>query len=745
MSQTINLRGLRDQLCSSSPPELIDDSPPVLYKPEKDRKFVEPRLKFVPQGSIYESGSSKLSADWDTPVIIISAPGAVGKSALAKELSSTSSFPLWDLSRIKIADGTFPGTIVNSFGAESLSYIMEGLRQGKQGFILDAFDEAEMTSGSDQVNNFVSSIWKRVKNVRNPCIVLLARGETAEYLKLIIESESNRKKAYSVFEIDYFNYEKSKEFTKLYGSSKSEKVKDHEGPFEDSVDKIFESIYEAFGFPKDKAWNNSTFRSFLGYAPVLQAIATYLASFDNFLEAQQSVEDGFLESGDFNVASKIMNDLILREKNDKVLPPVRNRLKDRIDDWDGWNDLYSKKEQIIRLLALVEIGEDFGTSDEYSPEMPGWVEEEYREVLKTQLTQHPFLQKGEDFGGPAFKDFVYASVLRSNRVDLRGVASEAMVRPEYVPTPLLLRFYRAEESDVGSGGDGDVNVFDADHFGYMYESFASGASVDGPDNLVVVTPPSPSTNEKLHSVEFYPPSDEANESNGEDDEVFSLYANTEGENNDIRIPRRVEHASIYSDNKVVIGSDNNPFEISDTEIFCEKLEIRSQKIIVRAKSKSHSVVLRSRSKPDIPPNMEIKVRSDEKEEECLKVYWPGGKSYPWSKYYKNIFDKGDISIDDTFYALRRILMCFRRDRRDNLARHKDMIDQRVVGKSQTKIEAFRFLKEKGVIYEENYLYKVDINKARENDINWSLIHEDIDPSEEEADVKKNLRKYLSDG
>ena len=54
-----------------------------------------------------------------TSVVLLSAPGAVGKSTLASELSFRSGAKLWDLSKIQVGDRTFPGTIMEAYGYQA--------------------------------------------------------------------------------------------------------------------------------------------------------------------------------------------------------------------------------------------------------------------------------------------------------------------------------------------------------------------------------------------------------------------------------------------------------------------------------------------------------------------------------------------------------------------------------------------------------------------------------------------------
>jgi hypothetical protein len=50
-----------------------------------------------------------------TSVVLLSAPGAVGKSTLAKELAYASGGLLWDLSKFQVGSSTFSGTLLDAY------------------------------------------------------------------------------------------------------------------------------------------------------------------------------------------------------------------------------------------------------------------------------------------------------------------------------------------------------------------------------------------------------------------------------------------------------------------------------------------------------------------------------------------------------------------------------------------------------------------------------------------------------
>ncbi len=75
-------------------------------------------------------------------VILISAVGATGKSALAQVLSHQTRLPLLDLGKHKpVADNTLTGLLTNTFQVEDLSSIFKSIGKGGFGVIIDGIDE----------------------------------------------------------------------------------------------------------------------------------------------------------------------------------------------------------------------------------------------------------------------------------------------------------------------------------------------------------------------------------------------------------------------------------------------------------------------------------------------------------------------------------------------------------------------------------------------------------------------------
>lgn len=485
MESIINVESLLEMLADGQGQDLTNEAHVAVSMPQTDKAFLAPHLKMV-------HGSAPF------PIVILSAPGAVGKTALAKYLSARKSCYLWDLSKLKLGDNSLVGTIAQCFGADRLSGILTALKEGKMCFVIDAFDEAEILSGWDKVEGLLDEICRCASSSSlRASFVLLARSETASLLGFYIDEEGRYKQPYLMLEIDYFNYEQARRFIYLQVEkiardtddvALSKRLVQYQTPFLEAVDSIFDSIYRAFSLKPENAWRSRALCSFLGYAPVLQAIAAYLATFSNYQDVQRRIGEGMLSVESAKVASSIMHDLLVREQ-EKVALALKGRKTTESSQWEDWDNIYSPEEQLRRVMAYVVKGPEALSLGLASKGIPAWLVEQYSQCLSSFLPQHPFL-RGHAFTGPAFRDYVLALFLQQDE-NSKLKARAFMETPQYVATPLLIQFYRADGNELVSGNDLD----------FLYESFMSRDTfLDLSSAMIVVAPGSQSI---LHRVELY--------------------------------------------------------------------------------------------------------------------------------------------------------------------------------------------------------------------------------------------------
>lgn len=86
--------------------------------------------------------------------VLFSAPGATGKSSLAKHIAHRFDALYWNLAKVKIGTNSFAGSILNAVGAVNYSEFIGNLNTGDVLLVIDAFDEAEIVSGRKNAEQF---------------------------------------------------------------------------------------------------------------------------------------------------------------------------------------------------------------------------------------------------------------------------------------------------------------------------------------------------------------------------------------------------------------------------------------------------------------------------------------------------------------------------------------------------------------------------------------------------------------
>ena len=141
-------------------------------------------------------------------VFLISSPGAVGKTTLARELAAKTGAILIDLSKTEPMSG-------NSLtGGLDKMELLERFKKGKTSVIVDGLDEGRMrVHGGDGFESFVGDVVHLVKNHANSKpIVLLGRSIAVEEAWLTLNAAGINP---AVFQIDYYDADKAIEFVKL--------------------------------------------------------------------------------------------------------------------------------------------------------------------------------------------------------------------------------------------------------------------------------------------------------------------------------------------------------------------------------------------------------------------------------------------------------------------------------------------------------------------------------------------------
>ena len=161
------------------------------YKPCKKyalNSTVSTYMEYVENKPFYISSSfsnvktdSKIST-LNPKFVLFSAPGATGKSSLAKYIANKYGAIYWNLAKIKLGTNSFAGSILSAVGASNYSSFISDLSSASIFLAIDAFDEAEIISGRKMLSAFISDINTSLDACKTPSVFLFARTETAQFI-----------------------------------------------------------------------------------------------------------------------------------------------------------------------------------------------------------------------------------------------------------------------------------------------------------------------------------------------------------------------------------------------------------------------------------------------------------------------------------------------------------------------------------------------------------------------------------
>lgn len=407
----------------------VKDAPHGVILPPVDpkRSFIEPELTVV--------DTLNYAAETNSPVILVSASAAVGKTTLAQHLARTTNNPYWDLGKFSMGSGFFAGIVSSAYGVERYADLISEIRMGQLCLILDAVDEAIVASTS---SNFIASLQNLAEVIRgadgtHASAIFFGRPETIEdtytYLgDLGIESQ--------ILEVSYFSEGEAKRFVRAQVAAANHNVISELNPF---IEVFFSRVKAAFNSPE---W--AVVGSFLGYAPVLDSLALFYRESENAYKELNT----FIADGGHRTWSLIgdMLDRVLQRETEKFANSFggENVAKRRFAA-----SAYSSQTQIRWLLAddLVRLSAEPDLALDTEPDWLADIEQSMRE----QFEVHPFLRSvtGDHarnvllgFTSAAFRDYVLAQFLIDPDPHYMGVLTSYWLQPEIVPSMMLSKFIR---------------------------------------------------------------------------------------------------------------------------------------------------------------------------------------------------------------------------------------------------------------------------------------------------------------
>lgn len=676
-------------------------------------------LCHVPAGLV-EFVPPKLSPrrDVDTPqfprVLVVSAPGAVGKSTLARQLSHTATAPYWDLAQYgPVGQGTMGGAFLATFGFTGMASVQSALTSGQLAIVIDALDEARVKVNESAFEAFVRDIAATARTAPGVSFVVLGRNQIAETTWLILTDSAVD---VGFYVIEPFDREEAVEYvdrrvTRL-DQNAAQRVRTHAEPYRAARDLLLDGLEQAIAGSQPNAASSAEARDFVGYAPVLDAVSVLLAGETNLgqLRARLASEaDGGVGSGQVDrpvaLLRTVVNHILEREHGTKLVANIKPALQAVASQsgWANWNQLYTVEEQCERLVAHL-----LGTRYRPSTMLPVQVANQYEQQIASFLPEHPFLREGNS----VFVSFLFA------RAVLRGTQTSAVEAylsgKEYRPSRLFADFYFLETRQAE---DSPISL-PPQHVGLLYDALLAGES----DRLAVRTtiegaieddgaPTSPGT---IVEGEFEIV--DLTTLDAEEPRVSSrLFEMAVTQSDTLRFRRYLRDAIVVAPCVVELGSATDEFEIGPAvNIRAGTIRLSASKIIAGGRTKNRrlgeehddSVVLEA-------DHLESSVIERPVAHVTLSVSWPGCDAFPWSAHATEpgVTFRHDPRLHDAYRRFRRILMTLRSHSKGSLARVKHKIDHARVLQGAVGEQLLRQLVGDGILVLRGNFYHLDPKRA----------------------------------
>jgi hypothetical protein len=610
--------------------------------------------------------------DLTVPIWLVAAPGAVGKSTLAKEISARTGAVYLDLAKADTVAGNYltGGLVKNDLLA---------LWQAQNTTILiDALDEARLRVTQSSFEDFLKDM-AGLGLKRTLPIVLFGRVGIIEEAWLALSDAGLN---CPVFDIDFFDTARANRFVvaalerlakKAGYEAFAASLGTHSAVYSDAAARLVSGLEKASGADGNR---------FAGYAPVLEAVATVLAGVSNPAKLNDTVQQA-------------MQGKILQQLADQVLEREAAKLRAQLPNVIPGNvkeTLYAPREQLDRLIALV-----LGT---VAPPLPTTLAQHhlafYDTAVKNFVPQHPFLDgTGHQPSGAVFAAVLIAQALFSASSETVTGAEKQAGNGPHTPNPFLIDFYLGHASQKW----GDNPVIPPEHVILLYESVKARAAVG---DIVQLT------------IEGEEENDEA------DAEIQVVGAETRVSDRPNRIRFRTSQAGVLRFGRqvnsvsveaphldVIIGSGNPVEVIPPVSLNIARLSFNCSELVVQRgdnalQSDDAAVMIEAQRLLESKVASAPLVRKGTE----LSVSWPGAYSYPWTSFATDSNRAEEQHIEPALRSLRRLVLAFRSHSKGRLARFQDKIEHVRITKGPGEAIRRRMMRD-GILSLEGNMYFLD--------------------------------------
>lgn len=621
-------------------------------------------------------------------VILLSAPGATGKTMLTNTLSQRLNIPVFDLSKHNpVASHSLTGLLSDVLAPRGFADYAQRMEDGTGSMLIDALDEGFVKTTDEGYFSFLDDLSKYAKDSKGVPFILLGRTNIVELTALHLEACGLK---VLMAKIEPFTIEQAKAYIDLHVKSDSRKTNPNE--YIQVRNYIIEAL-EGF-FRNQNEINHNQFKQFIGYAPVLNAISVLLADHKNYHKLYESLQQGNFRNIELLV--DIVTRILAREKKDKIIPNLLEEMlrgHDEAFSKEVKDKAYSIEEQCCRLLSkqldetpniVISTDSNFNSN--------------YNERVISFANEHPFLDSHGKIQNVVFLSFILSTLVRS---------------PKY--KQLVFRYLRSKYNspyllfDIYSQMSGDNRTIDLAFCPYLFESLRALDDKKRHATMEIAGETQEDSDEDMFSgnVVFTKAGYENSPI------IFDFVSDTSTSlslcptitNLDINIPTEIE----IPGRKIEM--------ISPVRIECKKIKCAPSEILI---SKGDDTDCRITIFTEIfdadysnTGTISITNRDNIKRGE-FDIISSNQLDFPFINFH-TIYVKKKIpeNIEIRFHKLKNIMGWFRSHSKGDLARYKELIDNVAVGSSKIGKSIIKKLLAKGVLYVEESKYFINSEKMTE--------------------------------
>ncbi|TNM39672.1 hypothetical protein FHP29_12440 [Nocardioides albidus] len=647
-----------------------------------------------------------------SPVLLVTAPGAMGKSVAARATAHRLGSPLVDLAKVAIGGDGLTGLLTRVLGWTQAPQFVTSLQRGTASLVLDSLDEAHLAAGRAHFLAFMKNVVELVgQGSSNSQVVIFGRRDTMESAYLALAEYGVEAQQVSISPLAYGQTCELIDLVLddiVHQGRSYDLHRQHSVPFGQHRDAVLLDMARALGSDAQTvqlAWESVG--GFLGYPPVVRVLGRHLV-IDNPAALNSSTAPRTSGSTRGGLLREVVEEILDRESA-KVRDQLRPALGLEPSD-PRLGVLYSREEQIVRLLQRSRGGgREIALPGSLSPDENAI----YQDQIENFLPDHPFL-RGSGFENVVFSDYVLAYETLADTVQVHGTTNSA---PNATSVgPFFAHFVHAMSATSRVDGD-EVAVLREACIDAVLKSYSAGC-ID-PSNFVYSDNPD-QTRLFLGEGVDHP--------TGPSDVLKFTISERSGV---VELTSPLGRGLVITRGSVVISGVADEIQLGpDLSVFAEDIQFVGKRIGVSSAMGSTigdssdndgRVTLIARGSVDSDPEMKLSVYPAT----ALAIFW-SNPSYQWLGHVLKLAP-GSISglppaaAWQLMFGLRRLLTSFQASATADPSAFSEFVDRIIVGSNPVFHVALEGLVELGIVSREGALYRLRLARLSDYGVNYAAL------------------------